>query len=98
MSITGYSWKIAYCKHCGAPLGWVWEASTKFLSSPINFVGLRLDKIIDFRNNILGPLVQVIIIIHVAYFRKWICYLDFKFDFNYYFLSFTVTSINVGMI
>ena len=53
---SGFSWKVGYCPTCGQPLGWIWRKDN---FQQLIFYGIRLDKIVDWTNWLLGPLVQL---------------------------------------
>jgi len=41
---VGYQWRMAFCKNCGAHLGWHYEAISQILR-PLNFWGILISNI-----------------------------------------------------
>ena len=55
LDFQGYAWKVGYCPVCGEPIGWLWSSGEKGVS----FFGLRLDKILDWSDWVLGPSIRL---------------------------------------
>ena len=52
----GYRWRLCLCPVCGQAVGWQWGPA----SSPASqWVGLRLDRVMDWEDFLVGPLSDI---------------------------------------
>ena len=52
----GHRWRLCHCPVCGQPVGWQWRQWRLDSSPASQWVGLRLDKVVDWEGFLLGPL------------------------------------------
>ena len=56
----GYSWRICHCPACDQAVGWRWNKGWKGRQGlDQQWVGLRLDRVVDWEGFLLGPLSDI---------------------------------------
>ena len=49
----GHRWRLCQCPGCGRPVGWQWGSDSEL------WVGLRLDRVVDWEGGLVGPLSHI---------------------------------------
>ena len=55
----GHRWRLCHCPVCGQPVGWQWRQGRTDSSPASQWVGLRLDRVVDWEAGLLGPLSHI---------------------------------------
>ena len=52
----GYRWRLCHCPLCDQAVGWEWGPASSLASQ---WVGLRLDRVTDWEDFLMGPLSHI---------------------------------------